>query len=434
MNVLQPTQSNISIDLDILRTIYPKQSNEEIFSRLHMIFQQFKKTYGEPAVRVFSAPGRTEIGGNHTDHQHGCVLAATIDRDCIGAVSVNNSRTIRLLSEGYSPCEVSLDNLDPIETEKGTSNAIIQGITARLTALGYRISGFNAYVSSNVLNGSGLSSSAAFEVLLGNIMNGLFCNNEIDPTTLAQIGQYAENVYFGKPCGLLDQLTSALGGLIFIDFNDLESPLVERIDYNFANSGHTLCTIDSGANHADLTYAYANITQEMKAVSAFFGKEYLRQVELTELLRSAQRVRKITGDRAVQRAMHFFMENSRTILEAEQLRSGDFSGFLQTLKESGRSSYMYLQNVLLEGSSHEQALGFTLALSDILLKGLGGFRIQGGGFAGTIQVFVPNDTLQEFKRELEIALYPGCLHILAVRPLGGLELTQLHPSSTTTFI
>ena len=388
-------------------------------------FSQLTKSYigcfGEvDEIGLFSAPGRTEIGGNHTDHQHGAVLAASVNLDVIAAAAPNGTNIIRIQSEGYPLDEVSLDDLSPQKEEENQSKALIRGIAARFSQMGYKVGGFDAYTTSNVLKGSGLSSSAAFEVLVGVIMNHLYCDGQISDVEIAKIGQYSENVYFGKPSGLMDQMASSVGGVVSIDFEDTEKPRVKKIEFDFPKAKHSLCIIDSGADHADLTPEYAAIPQEMKAIATFFGKEYLRQVKKSDVMENIDKLRKKLGDRAVLRAIHFYNDHERAIAEAEALRKGDFEAFLGIAKESGFSSYMYLQNVNVKGATDKQPVGLVLALCDELLGGRGAFRVHGGGFAGTVQAFVPIDMLDEFKAKMEAAIGSNCCHVLSIRPVGGI--------------
>ncbi|MBQ5503668.1 MAG: galactokinase, partial [Oscillospiraceae bacterium] len=352
---------------------------------LERVKSGFYKTFGRRAEHVFSAPGRTEIGGNHTDHERGKVIAGAVNLRTVAAVAENGERTIRILSEGYPVCEVSLDRLTPDESEFGTTASIIRGVAAAFRDRGCELRGFDAYAASNVLSGSGLSSSAAFEVLIGNIINGLFFGGKCDPVEIAQIGQYAENVFFGKPCGLMDQMASSVGNIVYIDFNDPEAPAVKKLDFDLAAAGYKLCIIDTGADHAALTDEYAAITDEMKAVSAVFGKGILREVDEAEFYGRITEVRKTAGDRAALRAMHIFEENKRVEREVEALGRGDFNEFLSVVNESGRSSWLYLQNVVPTGATEHQEVAFALALAARLLGNRGASRVHGGGFAGTIQ-------------------------------------------------
>ena len=362
----------------------------------------------------FSAPGRTEIGGNHTDHQHGCVIAAAVDMETTAEVTLNGTNVIRVDSEGYKPVEIDLSDLKIREEEKNTTAALIRGVAAAFAQRGYKLAGFDAKVKSTVLPGSGLSSSAAFEVLIGRILNGLFADNAVSTIEIAQIGQYAENVYYGKPSGLMDQMASSVGGLVFIDFNDPKMPVVEKVDYDFAHSGYTLCTIDSGADHADLTDEYAAMPIEMKKVANFFGKEVLREVDETEFYAKIAEVRKETGDRAVLRAIHFFNENKRVQLQVRALKSDHFDAFLHYVNESGLASWTLLQNVLPLGAVQHQDMALTIALCRKLLGGEGAVRIHGGGFAGTALAFVPNDKYDRFKDDFKDAVGRECCHKLEI--------------------
>ena len=362
----------------------------------------------------FSAPGRTEIGGNHTDHQHGCVIAAAVDMTTTAEVTLNGTNVIRVDSEGYRPVEIDLGDLNAKESERNTTAALIRGVAAAFAQRGYKLAGFDAKVKSTVLPGSGLSSSAAFEVLIGRILNGLFANGEVSAIEIAQIGQYAENVYYGKPSGLMDQMASSVGGLVFIDFNDPKMPVVEKVDYDFAHSGYTLCTIDSGADHADLTDEYAAMPIEMKKVAAFFGKEVLREVDEQEFYAKIAEIRKATGDRAVLRGIHFFNENRRVQMQVRALHNDNFDAFLNYVNESGRASWMLLQNVIPCGYAEHQDMAITLALCTKLLQGRGAVRIHGGGFAGTALAFVPNDKFERFKTGVEAVLGEGHCHKLSI--------------------
>ena len=369
----------------------------------------------------FSAPGRTEISGNHTDHQHGCVLAAAVNLITEAEVTLNHSALIHVQSEGYPAVEVALDDLSVHEDEKNTTAALIRGVAAAFSQRGAALEGFDARVRSTVLPGSGLSSSAAFEVLIGTICNELFFGGKMSPVEIAQVGQYAENVYFGKPCGLMDQTASSVGGMVFIDFGNPEKPVVERIDFDFAAAGHALCIIDSGADHADLTDEYAAIPGELKKVSAFFGKEVLRDIPEAGFFAALPQLRHQVPDRAILRAIHFYQENKRVAHQVRALREGDFNAFLRLVSESGRSSWMYLQNITPTGAVEHQDVAVALALCDTLLQGRGAFRVHGGGFAGTIQAFVPLDMVDSFKAETERVLGKGKCHILSIRSEGGIR-------------
>ena len=369
----------------------------------------------------FSAPGRTEIGGNHTDHQHGCVLAAAVNLETLADVSLNESDTIWVQSEGYPAFGVDLTDLSVREEEKNTTAALVRGVAAAFAQRGAKLRGFDMAVTSTVLPGSGLSSSAAFEVLVGTILNELFFDRKLSPIEIAQIGQYAENVYFGKPCGLMDQMASSVGGMVYIDFADPENPIVEKIDFDFQKEGYDLCIIDSGADHADLTDEYAAITRELKELCAFFGKEYLRQIPEAEFMAALPTLRGKVSDRAILRAMHVYRENERVVAQCNALKSNDINSFLRLITESGHSSWMYMQNINPAGAVQKQPVAFALALCDSLLRGKGAYRVHGGGFAGTVQAFVPHHMLDGFKEAVEAGLGKGSCHVLNVRPYGGVR-------------
>ena len=371
--------------------------------------------------RYFSAPGRTEIGGNHTDHQRGRVLAAAVNLDTVAAVRLNGTDEIRILSKGYPMSVVNVTELTPVESEINSTPALIRGVVARFAQMGCKVEGFDAYCESTVLPGSGLSSSAAYEVLIGTIVNHMFFDGKVSQPEIAMIGQYAENVFFGKPCGLMDQMASAVGNLVNIDFFDVENPVIRPLGFDFASSGHALCIIDSGADHADLTDEYAAIPGEIKAVAAQFGKEVLTQIDEADFYAKLPELRKACGDRAVMRCIHFYQENARVPKQVAALENGDFEGFLKLIKESGYSSYMYLQNVIPAGYKEHQNVAVALGLAEHYLAGRGAYRVHGGGFAGTIQAFVPFDILDEFVAGMDAALGQGACHVLSIRPQGGVE-------------
>jgi len=369
----------------------------------------------------FSAPGRTEIGGNHTDHQHGCVLAAAVNLETLADVSLNESDMIWVQSEGYPAFGVDLTELSVHEEEKNTTAALVRGVAAAFAQRGAKLQGFDMAVTSTVLPGSGLSSSAAFEVLVGTILNELFFDRKLSAIEIAQIGQYAENVYFGKPCGLMDQMASSVGGMVYIDFADPENPIVEKIDFDFQKEGYDLCIIDSGADHADLTDEYAAITRELKELCAFFGKDYLRQIPETDFMVALPKLRETVSDRAILRAMHVYRENERVAAQCDALKTNDIKSFLRLVTESGHSSWMYMQNINPAGAVQKQPVAFALALCDSLLRGKGAYRVHGGGFAGTVQAFVPHHMLDGFKEAVEAGLGKGSCHVLNVRPYGGVR-------------
>lgn len=390
--------------------------------RIKGLLDTFHDFFGEAQPVIYSAPGRTEIGGNHTDHQRGKVLAGSVNVDILAAAAENGSGIVRVKSEGYDMFQVDLGTLEPVETEQGTTAALVRGICSEAKDRGYEVRGFDACVTSQVMQGSGLSSSAAFEVLIGAVVNGLFCNEELDATELAIMGQAAENRFFGKPCGLMDQMASAWGGIIAIDFKDPSKPEVHPVDFDFASAGHSLCMIDVGADHASLTHEYAAIPAEMKKISAHFGKDVLREVDETEFFAAIPTLRREAGDRAVLRAIHIFQENRRVERLCQALGEGDFDAFLQVVRQSGRSSWMYLQNVIVTGSVQEQSAALALALCDSILGQRGAYRIHGGGFGGTVQAFVPDDMLEEFRQKVEAVFGLGSCHVMKIRSRGFMKV------------
>lgn len=384
---------------------------------------EFAKLYGDrDNIRIFSAPGRTEIGGNHTDHQHGLVIAGSVNLDVIAIVSENDDKIIRVKSKGYKMDEVDTTNLVVNDDEKGRSRALVRGVLAAFKNGGHNIGGFDAYTTSNVLKGSGLSSSAAYEVLLSNIINGLFNNASVDAVTMAKYSQFAEREYFGKPCGLLDQMASSMGGFTYADFCDPQNPVVEKINLDLNTSNHTLCVVDTGGNHANLTGDYADITLECKAVSECLGVEFLRDANEQIFYENIAEIREKCGDRAVLRAMHIFNENKRVLTQKSALRRGDFNTFFVTVKRSGESSYDLLQNVYSPSNPKEQAISLALALTKQFLNGRGAYRVHGGGFAGTIQCYIPNKMFNDYKQMIEAVFGENSCVKLFVRPVGGYEL------------
>ena len=370
----------------------------------------------------FSAPGRTEISGNHTDHQHGCVLAAAVDLETTAEVTLRPDSIIRVASEGYAPVEIDLNDLSVHAEEKNTTAALVRGVAAAFAQRGCKLHGFDAAVRSTVLPGSGLSSSAAFEVLIGTICNELFFDKKCSAIEIAQIGQYAENVYFGKPCGLMDQMASSVGNIITIDFADPAHPDVEPVAVDFSKAGLALCILDSCADHADLTDEYAAVPAECRAVAAVCGGEVLRDVPFDTFLAKLPECRKQCGDRAVLRAFHIYADNDRVAKQVAALREGDFDTFLSLVTESGDSSWEYLQNVIPAGYKEHQEMGVTIAAAKHYLNGKGAVRVHGGGFAGTAQAFVPVEMLADFKAHMEAILGEGRCHVLSIRPEGGAVL------------
>ncbi len=420
--IFSPVKDQDKLEEAIVR-LYGVQEKEKQIERYRHLLEGFRTTFGErEKVAIFSAPGRTEIGGNHTDHQHGKVLAGSVNLDIIAVVAPNEDNVIRIQSEGFHMNTVDLSDLSVREEEYDNSDSIVRGVAARFTQLGCKVHGFDAYTTSTVLKGSGLSSSAAYEVLLGNIVNEMYFDGKCDAIQIAQIGQYAENVYYGKPSGLLDQMASSVGAMVTVDFADKAAPIVERVDFDFASTGHALCIIDSGASHSDLTPEYAAVPGELKEICAHFDKSVLREVDESEFYAALPELRKKAGDRAVLRAIHVYEDNRRVEEEVAALHRGDFDAFLACVKESGLSSWRCLQNVVPAGYTRNQEVALALMLAEKLLAGRGACRVHGGGFAGTIQAYVPLDLLGTFKYEMDRVLGEGACHVLSIRPVGGTRL------------
>ena len=373
-------------------------------------------------VRIFSAPGRTEVGGNHTDHQHGRVLAGSVNLDVIAVVAPNNDGIVRIKSEGYNMDMIHLDELEAVPSEKGRAISLIRGMCAYFEINGYKIGGFDAYTTSNVLKGSGLSSSAAFEVLIGTILNFMYNEGKIEPVEIAKISQKSESIYFGKPCGLLDQTASASGGFTAIDFKDTTNPKVERVEFDLKQHGYVLCVVDTGGNHANLTQDYADITIECKDISNAFGEDYLRDVDPAQFYSRLGELRQKHSDRAILRAIHFFDEDKRAEDEKQALLSDNFDEFLRLVNESGNSSFKYLQNIYSNSDVSQQGLSLGLALTERFLKGKGACRVHGGGFAGTIQCYIPEDMLNDYTVMIEAAFGKGSCNVLNIRSVGGYEI------------
>lgn len=373
-------------------------------------------------VMILSAPGRTEICGNHTDHNNGKVLAASINLDAIAVAAKNDKLEINEKSEGHSINNVDISNLDPDEALYGRSSSMIKGVVAGLKNAGYKIGGFDACTTSNVMGGSGLSSSAAFEVLLGTIVSHLYNDGNVDPVTIAKVAQYSENEFFGKPSGLLDQMASSVGTFVTIDFKSTKEPVIKKIDYDFEKSGHSLCIVDTHGNHSDLTDDYAAVRGEMEAVAKAMGKSVLREVDYNDFIKAIPELKNKVNDRAILRAFHFFNENKRVDKAISCLENNDFESFKSVITESGFSSYMYNQNVFTPKNPTEQKLSLALCVSEELLKGKGAWRVHGGGFAGTIQAFVPNDMLCEYKNEMDSIFGEGSCYVLIIRPVGGTKV------------
>ncbi|MCF0191655.1 MAG: galactokinase [Marinilabiliaceae bacterium] len=390
--------------------------------RYSSLVAEMQKEFGHSDAEFFSSPGRTEIGGNHTDHNYGRVLAGAVNLDNVAIATPNGSMKVNVISRGFSRFSVDLNNLTPDKSEFYTSESLIRGVAARLKELGYQIGGFDCIVDSGVPKGSGISSSASFEVLIGAIFSHLFNNGRLDPVLNAQIGQYAENLFFGKPCGLMDQTACSVGGLITIDFADPAKPIVKKVAFDFIKTGYSLVITDTGGNHADLNDEYASLPSDMKGVAAQLGKKVLREVEPQQLIDAIPSLRGKVTDRAILRAIHFEGDNARVAKQVEALEKNDFNAFLQMVRESGRSSFMYNQNVYPSSAPEEQGISLALALSDLALGSEGAFRVHGGGFAGTIQAFVPAALLERYVDMLEPTFGKGKCHKLFIRPQGSVKV------------
>lgn len=401
----------------VLEDIYGKDQMEAQKARYHRLLEIHARNYGSDKVMMFSTSGRTELAGNHTDHNHGRVLAASIQLDTIAAVTPTDDRIIEVLSEGYPPARVDITDLKPVKEEENTADAILRGIAAVMSEKGYEIGGFRASTTSTVLKGSGLSSSAALEVLVGTIINELYCDNQFTTTQIAQNGQYAENVYFNKPCGLMDQVACANGGIVMIDFADPQNPVIEPVSYNFREKGYTLFVVDTGGNHADLTPEYAAVPEEMKGAARVLGADVCRERSETDLLAAFKEVREKKGDRALLRGLHFMRENERVVSMEKALQDDDIQAYLAGVQASGDSSYKFLQNVYAASHPEEQGLSLALCLTEGFLAGNAGgaCRVHGGGFAGTIQVFVPNEGADDYRDFIESFFGKGSATVLKVR-------------------
>lgn len=392
--------------------------------RLLNAIDKFTAIFGEGReLCIFSVPGRSEIIGNHTDHNRGKVLAGAIDRDIIAVVAKNDDGVIRFHSEGYTPDVVSiLDTHTADNFEKYTSAALIAGVVNGFEARGYAVGGYDCYSNTEVLKGSGISSSAAYEVMIGNILNHLYNGGKIDNKELAHVAQYAENKFFGKPCGLMDQMACAVGGFVYIDFAEAECPVVEPISFAIGEHGYSLAIVNTGGNHADLNEDYASVPREMRAVASALGKTVLREVSESEIFAKIPELRATVGDRAILRAIHFQRENNRVEAAARALRDGDIDTFLMTVRASGRSSFEYLQNVYTNVNVREQGLSLALALTDGFLGDSGALRVHGGGFAGTVQVFLPTSRADEYREYIDSVFREGAAMSLNIRPVGATRL------------
>ncbi|NLP47976.1 MAG: galactokinase [Clostridiales bacterium] len=407
---------------DELKRVYVSDKEvEKARSRILKLSNIFTNLYGEDRdVEVFSAPGRTEVGGNHTDHNHGRVLAAAINLDAIAVASFNDEKIIRMKSDKFEKTDiVNLETLTPIEEEKNTTPALIRGVCAGFVERGYKVGGFDAATYSDVLSGSGLSSSASYEVLIAVILNYLYNDGKVSAIEIAQISQYAENEFFGKPCGLMDQMACSVGGFVTIDFKNSSQPKIDKLDFTFEGSGYALCIVDTKGDHSGLNDEYAAVRLEMEAVARFFGKQNLREISREQVDGQIAALRAVVGDRALLRAYHFFNENDRVQVLVTALENKDLESFKAAVIDSGNSSFMYNQNVFLPHEPKKEPLALALCLSEEILKGRGAWRVHGGGFAGTIQAFVPTDLLDEYTGRLNSAFGEKACHVLIVRPLGG---------------
>ena len=384
--------------------------------------EQFEKLYGAAEVSIYSAPGRSEIGGNHTDHQNGEVLAASVNLDAIAIVEATDDGFVKVVSDDYPMITVDVNDLEKKDEEEGTTLSLIKGVLAGIKDHGGKVGGFKAYITSDVLIGAGLSSSAAFETIIGTIISGLYNDMTISPVDIAIIGQYAENVYFGKPCGLMDQMACSVGSLVHIDFADKKNPVIDPVACDFAKYGYSLCITDTKGSHADLTPDYAAVPAEMRAAAAVFGKEVLHGVTMEELIEKSAEVRAVAGDRALLRAIHFVNENVRVQKEVAALKAEDFAEFLKVLKASGDSSYKFLQNVYTNHDVQHQNVSIALAISETVLGDNGACRVHGGGFAGTIQAFVKNEAVAEYKATMDKVFGEGACQILKIRKYGGMKV------------
>lgn len=404
-----------------LKKVYVTDSAVEMQKpRYIKTIKKFIELFGDDRdVMVLSAPGRTEICGNHTDHNNGKVLAASINLDAIAVAAKNDDNVINEKSEGHSLNTVDISDLTPSEGMYGKSASMIKGVAAGLKNNGYKIGGFDACTTSDVMGGSGLSSSAAFEVLLGTVLSHLYNDGNIDAVTIAKAAQYSENVFFGKPSGLLDQMASSVGTFVTIDFESTENPVIKKVDFDFAQSGYSLCIVDTHGNHSDLTDDYAAVRGEMETVAKALGKNVLREISSDAFFRAIPELTGKVNDRAILRAVHFYNENTRVEKAVSALESNDFDVFKQVITKSGFSSFLYNQNVFTPNNPTEQKLSLALCLSQQLLEGKGAWRVHGGGFAGTIQAFVPNDCLEEYRKTMDDVFGEGSCHILIIRPVGG---------------
>lgn len=407
-----------------LKAVYVTDSAVEAQKpRYIRLINEFVKLFGEDRdVIITSAPGRTEVCGNHTDHNNGKVLAASVNLDAVAVASKNDEDVVRVKSDGHAMNVVDTSELLPDEAEFGHSTAMVRGVVAKIAGLGYKIGGFDCVTTSDVIGGSGLSSSAAFEVLLGTTLSYLYNDGVINSVEIAKTAQYSENVFFGKPCGLLDQMASSVGTFVTIDFESTENPKIKKVDFDFSKSGHALCIVDTGGSHSDLTDDYAAVRGEMESVAQAMGKDVLREIDFEDFKKAVPSLMGRVSDRALLRAFHFYRENERVEKAIAALESNNFDDFKKVINESGRSSYMYNQNVYTPKNPAEQKISLALCISEGILGVDGAYRVHGGGFAGTIQAFVPAELLEEYKNSIETVFGKGSCHVLIIRPVGGTKV------------
>ncbi len=408
---------SLLVDIYVDDDVIPYQKGRYVTS-----IEKYISIYGNDDVEIYSASGRTEVCGNHTDHQHGEVLAGAINKDAIAVVKKSDEQVVKIVSDGYDMITVNLDEIEYKDSEKESTLSLIKGVLYKTKELGYKIGGFQAYITSDVLIGAGLSSSAAFETVIGTILSGIYNQMTIDPIVIAQIGQFAENDYFGKPCGLMDQMACSVGSLVHIDFANPDKPIVEKVVLDLNKNGYSLCITDTKGSHADLTADYAAVPEEMKKVANFFGKETLLGITLGDIVSQLEQIRGLVGDRAVLRSIHFIFENNRVQNAVKALKDEKVDRFLEEIKTSGNSSYKFLQNVYSSSDVTHQNVSLALALSEIFLDGHGVCRVHGGGFAGTIQAFVENEFVEEYQRKMNEAFGANSCNVLQIRKYGGMKV------------
>lgn len=430
MDLLSIDRSNELISSDkagkVMHMLYQEDA-EAGRDRYGLVLDGYRKAFPEGEVLLFTSAGRTEICGNHTDHNHGKVLAASINLDCVAAAGPNKSSVIHIISESFDQdFEIDLNRLEPSKRHAGTVD-LTKGIIKAFIDSGYEVGGFNAYITSNVIASAGVSSSASYEMLVCSMINELFNDGRIDVVAFAHMGKYSENVYWNKASGLMDQMACAVGGLIALDFNEPLAPKVRRLDFDFAKTGYAMIMVQTGKGHADLSEEYSSIPDEMNSVAAFFGKDALSECSEKELIDNIKEIRERCGDRAVMRAFHFFEENKKVDGAVSALEDGDFEKALSYVRASGNSSWKYLQNTYVTGAVKEQGIPVALALTEIYLDsiGCGACRVNGGGFAGVIQTFVPDDKAREYAEYMDRALGEGSAHVMKIRPVGAACINRL---------